>query len=366
MQQKRILFLAPYPKGIGPAQRFRFEQYLEQLSAHYDCDEKTFWDVKAWFVLFQEGKTFAKFYFLCRAFALRFLILFSIPKYHLIFIQREVAHVGPPFFEWIIAKLFRKKIIYDFDDAIWRLNYSQKNPIVKYFKAPWKVAKICKWSAMVSCGNEYLSAYAKQYNTNVSIIPTTIDTQYHFKQDEKKVQKHSNKIALGWTGTLTTLKHIDLILPVLQKLEERFDFDFIVIANDKPNIDLKSLVYIAWNKKTEIEDLSKIDIGLMPLPNDEWEKGKCGFKGLQYMALSIPTVMSPVGVNVEIIQPQENGLLAESEEEWLLALTDLIQSAELRDKYGKAGRKTILERYSVESNQKKYLEMIRTVLNEKE
>lgn len=362
MQKQRILFLAPYPKGIGPAQRFRFEQYLEQLSDHYICDEKTFWDAKAWSVLFKEGKTFAKFYFLCRAFALRLLMLFSISKYDLIFIQREVTHIGPPIFEWLIAKLFRKKIIYDFDDAIWRLNYSQKNPIVKYFKAPWKVAKICKWSAMVSCGNAYLADYAKKFNSNVSIIPTTIDTQYHLRKERVK----SRKIALGWTGTLTTLKHIDLILPILKKLEESIDFDFIVIANDKPKIDLKSLVYIEWNKETEIEDLSRIDIGLMPLPNDEWEKGKCGFKGLQYMALSIPTVMSPVGVNVEIIKHQENGLLAKAEQEWLDALKALINSAELRKKYGVAGRETILERYSVEANQEKYLEMIKTVLNEKQ
>ena len=360
-QKQSILFLAPYPKGIGPAQRFRFEQYLDYLSGDYRCEEKTFWDAKAWSILFQEGKSLAKLYFLLRAFLFRFIMLFSIPKYDLIFIQREVTHIGPPVFEWIIAKVFKKKIIYDFDDAIWRLNYSQKNPIVKYFKAPWKVAKICKWSSMVSCGNAYLADYAQQFNSNVALIPTTIDTDYHLK---KRIPK-SNKIVLGWTGTLTTLKHIDLILPVLQKLEKSFDFDFLVIANDKPKLELKSLVYKAWNKESEIEDLSQIDIGLMPLPNDEWEKGKCGFKGLQYMATSIPTIMSPVGVNTEIINDQENGLLAETESEWLTAIQSLMSSAELRVKYGEAGRETIIDKYSVKANQEKYLSMIKAVLNEK-
>ncbi len=360
--KKKILFISPYPHAIGPSQRFRFEQYLDSLSEYFDCNQKTFWDEKAWLILFQEGKVLLKFFFLIRAFLKRLILLFTISKYDLIFIHREMAHIGPPIFEWIIAKVFRKNIIYDFDDAIWHLNYSKKNPLVKYFKAPWKVAKICKWSKIVSCGNQYLANYAKQYNPNVRIIPTTIDTNYHKKN---KVINFQHKLTIGWTGTLTTLKHINIILKVLKELEKKYDFNFRVIANDKPQLSLQSLEYVEWNKASEIEDLSVIDIGIMPLPDEEWEKGKCGFKGLQYMALEIPTVMSPVGVNSEIIQDGINGFLASSEDEWLDKISQLIESKELRYKLGMAGRKTVLERYSVEANKQKYLDLFNFVLNEK-
>jgi len=356
--KKKILFISPYPHGIGPSQRFRFEQYLDFLSEYFDCNQQTFWDKRAWDVLFKEGKVVAKFYFLIRAFFSRIILLFSISKYDLIFIHREMAHIGPPIFEWFVAKILKKNIVYDFDDAIWNLNYSNKNPLVKYFKATWKVAKICKWATAVSCGNQYLSNFAKQYNKQVFIIPTTIDTNYH-----QNIDNNEHKLTIGWTGTLTTLKHINVILPVLRKLEKKYDFDFRVIANDKPQLQLDCLEYVKWKKESEIEDLSVIDVGLMPLPNEEWEKGKCGFKGLQYMALSIPTVMSPVGVNNEIIRDGENGFLASSENEWIDKISQLIESKTLREKLGKAGRRTVVDTFSVEANKQKYLDLFNFVLS---
>jgi glycosyltransferase involved in cell wall biosynthesis len=113
---------------------------------------------------------------------------------------------------------------------------------------------------------------------------------------------------------------------------------------------------IKWNLNTEIDDLSEIDIGIMPLPDDEWSKGKCGFKGLQYMAMEIPTVMSAVGVNKEIIEDGSNGFLASTENEWIEKLSLLIESKELRNKFGVNGRKTVVEKYSVYSQKQRYLD----------
>ena len=172
-EKNKILFLSPYPKAIGPSQRFRFEQYLEYLSETYDCTQKTFWDKKSWNILFSDSNFIKKFFFLIIAFAKRKAIFLTINKYDLVFIHREASHIGPPIFEWLITKVFKKKLIYDFDDAIWRLNYSQKNPIVKYFKYPQKVERICKWADAIIVGNEYLAKYAKQFNDNVTVIPTT-------------------------------------------------------------------------------------------------------------------------------------------------------------------------------------------------
>jgi glycosyltransferase involved in cell wall biosynthesis len=125
---------------------------------------------------------------------------------------------------------------------------------------------------------------------------------------------------------------------------------------------MDSFTFKKWDKDTEIEDLNNIDIGIMPLYNNEWEKGKCGFKGLQYMSLEIPTIMSPVGVNTEIIQDGLNGFLAKTEQEWFGKLAKLIENKELRNKLGKAGKQSILEKYSVEANKHKYLDVFSSVL----
>jgi len=355
-KKKKILFLSPYPQGIGPSQRFRFEQYFSFLSDSYEVTQKTFWDNKSWDILFSDANFIIKFYYLTIAIAKRKLLMFSIKKYDIVFIHREVAHIGPPIFEWIIKFILRKKIIYDFDDAIWHLNYSEKNKIARFFKSPWKVKYICKWADKVITGNNYLANYAKLYNDNVVVIPTTIDTDYH-----KPIVKKNSKLTIGWTGTLTTLKHLNIIISVLKRLEKNYKFDFLVISNENPQLDLDSFLFKKWEKETEIEDLSKIDIGIMPLYNEEWEKGKCGFKGLQYMALEIPTVMSPVGVNNEIIDDGVNGFLAGTEQGWFEKLSLLLENEELRKMLGNTGRETVIQKYSVEANNQKYLDVINSV-----
>jgi len=358
-KQKKILFLSPYPHGIGPSQRFRFEQYFPFLSKYFDISQKTFWNERSWEVLFSNANFLTKFYYLTIAFAKRKLLMFSIYKYDAIFIHREIAHIGPPVFEWIIKFIFRKKIIYDFDDAIWHLNYSEKNKIARFFKAPWKVKYICKWADTIIVGNSYLKEYARQFNNNVVIIPTTVNTQVHKACKQKQTDK---ALTIGWTGTLTTLKQLETALPIIKKLKKRYDFNFYIISNEKPRFDI-NFEFKKWQAETEVKDLCKIDIGIMPLPDDEWAKGKCGLKGLQYMALEIPTIMSPVGVNSEIIQDGENGFLASNENEWLNKLSLLIENEDLRNKLGKAGRKTVEEKYSVEANKQKYLDVFNSILS---
>jgi len=354
--KKKILFLSPYPQGIGPSQRFRFEQYLKFFEQDFYCEQATFWDKKSWDILFSDKGHFIKSYYLFISFLKRWKIIFSINRYHLIFIHREVAHIGPPLFEWIIKFIFRKKIIYDFDDAIWFRNYSDKNKIARFFKSPWKVKYICKWADVVIVGNDYLKSFSERYNKNTVVIPTTINTEYHKPAIDKK--QNTEKTIIGWTGTLTTLRQLDLVLPVLHKLETEYNFEFLVISNEKPQINLKSFKFIKWDKTSEISDLQKIDIGIMPLYDNEWEKGKCGFKGLQYMALEIPAVMSPVGVNTEIIKDGENGFLAKDEQEWFDKLSLLIENSQLHEKLGKAGRQTVIDKYSVDANKQKYLDVL--------
>ncbi|HEY9046538.1 MAG TPA: glycosyltransferase [Ohtaekwangia sp.] len=281
----------------------------------------------------------------------RFGILFKLHKADYVFIHREALPVGPPIIEWIIAKVLGKKIIYDFDDAIWLPNTSKENRIVGWIKWHSKTASISRWSYKVSCGNDYLASFAKQYNSRVVVNPTTIDTVHH--HNPELYAKHtSDRITVGWTGSHSTLKYLDDIVPVLQQLEKKYGdtFQFLVIANRKPELAIRNLAFIPWVEKTEIEDLIKVDIGIMPLTDDVWAKGKCGFKALQYMALQIPAVIAPVGVNIKIVDSGVNGFLCSTPDEWFNAIDRLIQDKSLRHDMGIKGRKKIEENYSVISN----------------
>jgi glycosyltransferase involved in cell wall biosynthesis len=352
---KTIYFLVPYPRGEAPSQRFRFEQYLSFLEEKgFEIEIHPFLDQKTWKALYSEGNVAKKGIGILKSFLRRFGILFRLRKADYIFIHREAAHLGPPVFEWFIAKVLRRKYIYDFDDAIWLPNYSETNARFHRLKAYWKVKYCMKWADTIVAGNEYLANYARQFNKNVQIIPTTIDTEFH----HNRLSDHSkSKTVIGWTGTHTTMHYLDKLLPVVEELEKKYDFDFLIISNEKPGFELKSLQFIKWNKETEIEDLAKMNIGIMPLEHDVWSEGKCGFKGLQYMALGISAIMSPVGVNTSIVSNGENGFLAEHAYEWKEKLIMLLENKELRERLGTAGRKTVEERYSVNANKEKYLKL---------
>jgi glycosyltransferase involved in cell wall biosynthesis len=145
---------------------------------------------------------------------------------------------------------------------------------------------------------------------------------------------------------------------VLQQVAAEFHFvSFLVIADQPPSLHLQRLVFIPWRAETEVKDLLNMDIGIMPLPNDEWTKGKCGFKALQYMALEIPAVVSSVGVNTEIIEEGVEGFLCTHEAEWLSSLRKLITDPALRASMGKKGRKKVIESYSVPSNTANFLSL---------
>lgn len=340
-----VYILAPYPKSEAPSQRFRFEQYLASLEQNgFDVHYHPFLDEKAWQNLYAKGKVIHKASGMIRAFCRRWLLLFQLRKADFVFIHREAAHLGPPVFEWIIAKLLRKRIIYDFDDAIWLPNYSDTNALFHRLKAYWKVKYIIKWSYKVSAGNQYLADFASRYTKHIEIIPTTIDTEGHHNQSAN----HDHQpLIIGWTGTHTTMRYLDELIPVLQNLEKKYDFRFRIISNQPPHYNLESLEFIKWNKASEIKDLAELHIGVMPLQPDIWAEGKCGFKALQYMALGIAAVASPVGVNTTIIQHGVTGFLASTPEEWSDCLEQLIRDYAIRVQLGNAGKLRVKNHFSV-------------------
>ena len=359
-RKRTILILCPYPPGQAPSQRFRFEQYLDNLrEAGTEFDLKPFFDQQVWQDLYKEGKFFTKVYGLFRGLSRRVLTLFVIGKYDFVFIHREAAPIGPPFFEWVISRVFRKKIIYDFDDAIWLPNTSDENKIISVFKWHSKVKSICTWSHVVSCGNSYLCEFASKYNPSVILNPTTIDTNGLHNPALHPSTHNQGSITVGWTGSHSTLKYLEGILPVVKMLEREFpkQFRFVVIADRRPSFSLASLRYLPWSRETEIKDLVQFDIGLMPLTDDIWSQGKCGLKALQYMALGIPTVASSIGVNNSILDHGVNGYLCSTEADWKISLTNLISNPALCRQMGRAAREKIINSYSVDSNKETFLSL---------
>src|SRR5687768_13283760 len=291
---KKILFIVQFPKDIAPSQRFRIELYeniLRQNNFHFDTEY--FFDSSTREIIYKQGFVLQKLWGVLKGFSRRLAGLLHLGKYDYIFIQREASPLGPPIFEWIYAKPFRKKIIYDFDDSLWLSSNPGHDQWFKFIKCFWKIKYICKWSYKISAGNEYLYKYAIKYNSNVIINPTCVDTKY---QHNKVKDQHTNKVSVGWTGSFSTLMYLDIVVEPLLELEKKYSFDFIVIADKNPQLPLQGFKFFEWNRESEIRDLLNCNIGIMPLKDSAFAEGKCGFKIIQFLSLGIPTVASPVGV----------------------------------------------------------------------
>ncbi|RED99561.1 glycosyltransferase [Marinoscillum furvescens] len=349
----KILFLAPYPHGHAPSQRFRFELFLKFMEENeMPYDFQSFLSEKGWHVLYQPGHQLAKISAVCSGFVRRFLMLFRLSRYSHVFIHRELAPFGPPVFEWLIAKVFRKKIIYDYDDAIWMGDQNHENPIWKWLKHRHKVDKTCSWSWKVTAGNAYLARYAQSHGANSVIFPTVVDTTTHLPSSNK-----NSLPTIGWTGSHSTLFYLESILPALKSLAKTHTFRFLVIANKDPKLDLPNYEFVKWSPENEVTTLQQMDIGVMPLEDTEWAKGKCGFKLIQYLAVGIPAVASPVGVNDQVVLHGKNGFLASSEIQWEEYLRKLLFEPKLREVMGAQGRQHIVEHYSVASQKAKFLSL---------
>ena len=286
--------------------------------------------------------------------------------YDAIIIHRDLMVWGPPFIDrlkWL--RKLRKPILIDYDDALWTARktyeeYSLSQLIKRIVLGPYKDFESLLLSATtVIAGNNYLADYARKFNSNISIIPTTVDTERYKPASIKK--DINSKVVIGWIGSPSPF------LNILNKVWQKLPGNPIlkIIGNSyKP----EGIEYIneVWDSETELNELMTFDIGITPLPDNEWTRGKCGFKTLQYMSMAIPVVSSPVGVNTEIILDGINGFLARNEEEWIEKLTLLIENPELRQRIGIAGRKTVEGKYSVKVWTPAYLKIIREAIGKYE
>jgi glycosyltransferase involved in cell wall biosynthesis len=360
-----ILFVCKHRPNRSPAQRFRFEQYTDILEKNeFNCHHAHLLDAEDDEAFYSTGRYRDKLQILLKSILQRLKEVWN-SSYDVVFVQKEAFFLGTAWFERQFSQ--SAKLIYDFDDAVWTQPKSisgDANKTLRFLKNPGKTRSIIKCADMIFAGNNYLAEYARQFHGDVRIIPTTIDTKSY--QPPEKSEK--DRICIGWTGSESTIVHFEHAIPALRKLKERYGDDvyFKVIGDgtyEQPELGIRG---VPWRAETEIEDLAEIDIGLMPLPDNEWTRGKCALKGLQYMALEIPTIMSPVGVNGDIVTHGENGLLAESVDDWTEQISFLVENPEERDRLGKAGRETIVDSYSVRANQDKYVEYLNELIESSE
>ncbi len=352
---KKVLIICLHRPDRSPGQRFRFEQYLSYLNSNgYQCELSYLLNEKDDKAFYAKGNYVRKVFIYLKTLLKRTGDWMGMKKYDIIFIFRDALMTGSTFFEKRFAKS-GAKLIFDFDDAIWQQNVSEANKNLSFLKNADKTGTIIKLSDLIFAGNQYLADYAAQFNQQIVIVPTTIDTSIYLPRDNS-VQK--KQVCIGWSGSFSTIQHFALAIPALKRVSEKFGTAVVFKIIGDSNYYCKELETkgVAWKAATELEDLSEIDIGIMPLPDDEWAKGKCGLKGLQYMALGIPTLMSPVGVNTDIIQHGINGYVPDTEDEWVEILSSLINNREERIRIGDAGRKTVVDKYSVEAWKGKYLE----------
>jgi glycosyltransferase involved in cell wall biosynthesis len=306
-------------------------------------------------VLYQPGKMRRKISLVTRRFRERLSLMNSAKQYDVCYLFREAALLGPP----LIERLLRRKgipIVFDFDDAIFVSYRSPSNGYLSYLKFANKTKTICALASHVMVGNPYLAEYARQFNEHVTVVPTTIDTEKYQVRDRAA----SDVPIIGWTGSFSTVQHLDTLRGALQKLARRERFRLRVIGTPEYHLEGVDVEAMPWRSETEIQDLEPVDIGIMPLPDDAWSKGKCGLKALQFMALGIPVVCSPVGVNTVIIQNAKNGFIAGREDEWVESLTQLLRSAALRGTIGMAGRVTVEQTYSATTQAPRVFEIFQS------
>lgn len=337
-----VLVLAPYPQGTVPGQRYRFEQFADRLRADgIWLEVSSFLSEDIMPLLHQPRHYRAKLRAVLAGAARRLCDVRRARRYDLVLVYREATPIGYPVIERLLTSAGVPYLL-DFDDAIYLPNASDANRALGRLKFTRKTALIARHAALVTAGNKELADWARGKTEHVRVIPTTIDTDLY---RPRTAGGDRSPVCIGWSGSVTTSPYLDALAPTLRRLQRDFGVRLLVIGDPGYRIDGAEVDAISWCEKSEVADLQRIDIGIMPLPDDRWARGKCGLKALQYMALAIPTVMSPVGVNVRIA---EGGAarLAGSNDQWYQALSDLIVRPDARRELGERGRERVELTYS--------------------
>ena len=350
----RVLFIVPY-SSEGASNRYRVEQYLPYLKKEgMDYDIRPFVFKEFYEIIYLKRGFFKKIIYFIKSLFNRIYDILMLYKYDLVFIHREACPFGPPVFEWLVYKS-NKPIIFDFDDAIFLQNFNPINRIYRFLKFPSKTNMIIKMSSAVIVANKFLLEYSLALNKKTNIIATSIDTEKFYV-----TRKTDSRLIVGWIGSPTTAVYLRIIFNAMQSLSRKYAFILRIIgAGTEISIPGVKIENCAWQLDREIQDFQSLDIGIYPMPDTLWTRGKAGFKAIQYMAVGVPVVASSVGIINEIIQDGVNGFLADNDTQWIESIAQLIEDHSLREKIGLEGRKTAKERFSVQANVHRFIRVLK-------
>lgn len=364
---KRMLVLCPFPQGVAAGQRLKYEQYFDDWrAAGWEIHVSPFMDMPMWRIVYEPGHFTGKVLGVMRGHLRRIRDLFRIRRHDLVYVFMWVTPFGSTLFERMTRALARR-LIFDVEDNVIldpaAVRHEVVNPIAQWLKGPGKPLYLIRRADHVISSSPFLNDDCLAINEKkaATYITSSVDTERF-----KPATPYSNagKVTVGWTGTFSSKIYLDLLRPVFARLAERVDFRLLVIGNfdyELPGIDLE---VIRWTAEREVEDLQRLDIGVYPLPLDDWVMGKSGLKAIQYMAFGLPTVATEVGTTPRLIRDGENGLLVRTEAEWVDALERLIRDPDLRRRLGQAARRDAEAKYSVKAVAAQYRRVLAQAMEE--
>jgi glycosyltransferase involved in cell wall biosynthesis len=355
----KIIFFTKYTEK-GPSSRYRSFQYEPYFKNYFSVEYYPFFDDNYLDLLFN-NKKISKFLILKYIFRRIIKIIGIIGSNDLIVIEYELIPYFPPVFEYIL-KLFKVKYVLDFDDAIFH-NYDRSNNFVIKLLLRNKIKNISKIASYIITGSPYLTKYFEGINSKVIEIPTSIVFEKYNKEKYNFVDSH---ITIGWLGSNTTSTNLILIKDVINGVKIKFPnvifkfcgFNELLLEQfNKGNIEI-----FEWSPSNEMKFLNEIKIGIMPLEDNLFNRGKCGFKLIQYMAMGKPTISTPLEANVKINRNNDN-LFASSEEEWHDTIARILNNLNYYERVGFRNKMIVEEFYSVEANYSNYIKIFNEILN---
>lgn len=355
----KILLLSRYSRK-GASSRLRTMQYLPKLAeAGLQVEVAPLFDDAYLDALYGGKRRVANLFFYYQT---RLAHLLARPHPDAIWVEYEAL----PWIPWFIERLVLPSgipLITDYDDAVFHRYDMARNPLVRGILGS-KIDRIMAASTIVVAGNSYLAERAQKAGAaRVEVIPTVLDAQSYDRGDPAMLNQ---KPVIGWIGSPSTWEEFAApMMPLLLSVAETESVMIRAVGAAQDVISSPTLDILPWSEDTEVASIQSMDIGIMPLADSPWARGKCGYKLIQYMACGLPVIASPVGVNVDLVEHGVNGFLASNELQWREALTVLIRNPELRRRMGAAGRKKVEEHYSLQVWAPRVAPMFRDVSTER-
>ena len=351
--------LVPYPLDTAPSQRFRLEQWAPHLAGDgIRVTFRPFVDRRLMAMLHGPGSVVAKSGLMLAALVRRAREVARLDC-DAVVVHRAACLAGPPVLERIVAA--SRPLIFDFDDAIFLLDTAPANRRFGRLKCPGKTATLCRISAHVTAGNGHLADYARRHSAGVSVVPSSVDTE---RYRPRASHDGRERVVVGWMGSATSQVHLERFAPVLREIVARRPVELRVVSATPPRLPDVPHVWTRWSAGSEAAALAGFDVGIMPLSDDAWSRGKCAMKALQYMGTGVPTVAGRVGANAEVVTHGHDGFLATTPEDWVAHVTALVDAPALRARIGTAGRCTVEERYSMRVCAAKFARVVRAAVED--